>query len=223
MLFAIMSVPVAHASVSKARRHSVAALSPAGAHQFLVEARDGVIQVGLEGGTVKRQIVRDARRIRFFRERARKMNQPLVVLNEPVAHVARRLDTVRHLNDTAWTAMNLLVSLQLDRALAQGSYKYVVLSDPHSYVLLRQGSRQSKAGRGYTGIKIFMGKRTSDVNATLQRLGYDKKDGVVLDVAELPKPSHRALSSTGLMLRVQNRRIGDSPILERLISVQEGA
>jgi hypothetical protein len=211
------------ASVNKHRHRSIKALSPVDLNTFLVVAHDGVIQVGLSHGKVDRKIVRDARRIRFYKERAQKRGSPMVVLNEPVLHVAHRLDNVRALNDTAWTAMNLLVSLRLDRALANGYYKFVVLSDARSYVLLRQGSRLSKAGRGYTGIRIFMGKRTDSVNAVLKNLGFDRKDGVVMEVAELPKPSSRVLTSNALMLRVQNRVIGDSPVLERLISVQRGA
>jgi hypothetical protein len=119
--------------------------------------------------------------------------------------------------------MNLLVSLKLDNALARGTCKFVIFSDSRSYVLLRQGSRQSRAGRGYTGIKIFMGNRDKSVDGILRHLGYASRDGVMLSVSELPRPSSKALSASSLMLRVQNRRIGDSPVLERLIAVQRGA
>jgi hypothetical protein len=208
------------------REAAIDALQPAGHDTFVVIARGGILQVGVQGQKVTKKFYKNGPKARQVRDLARKRGRPVLVINEPVAHVAHRLDSVRFLNGPAWTAMSLLVSLKLDRPLAAGQYQFVLLSDAHQYVLIRPGTRRSSSGRVYTGMTITMGSKTGP-NRTdteiLKSRGFLTREGYIFAVAELPKAPERNLSARSLMLRLQNRGVGNSPVTERLISVRAGA
>jgi hypothetical protein len=185
---------------------------------LLVLASNGVVRLELEGGRWSRKLlpVPQARRRLLLAAEARDRGTSVVDLSDSdLVRVSRQLDSLRALDETSWAALAMASALRLDSSLASGYYRFIVVSDGRSHVLLRRDARD--------GIRIASFARApgEKTEAFLLKRGLRAKEGYALAVSELPAASaSRARSAPSLdqlLLRLRNRPLARSGVLERLI------
>lgn len=181
---------------------------------FAVQAQNGLIQFkAFRGGHWSRTEVL-ASGVALVRKVAdiRASGEPVIDLTQfDMISAARRVDSLRLLDGTSWSALAIIVALHLDDALARGTYRYLLVSDDTHHVLLEVSTRDRIRVRTFVRIPGESQPSFLEHRHLAGRMGYS------FTVPELTKTRAGA---DFLLERLENLGVARSALLERLVASQ---
>jgi hypothetical protein len=179
---------------------------------FAVKAQNGLIRFkALRGGRwAKTEILASGMTLERKISDVRASGEPMIDLSGfDMISASHRVESMRLLDGTSWSALAMIVALHLDDALARGTYRYLLVSDDTHHVLLEISAHDRIRMKTYVRIP------GESQPSFIQHRHLNGRLGYAFVVPELTKTRAGA---DFLLERLENIGVARSALLERIIA-----